>query len=55
MVMYEGDPEVIQQILFEMPQDVRAVMKELASQAFAAHAERVYGSATPPRSTVLKV
>jgi hemerythrin-like domain-containing protein len=50
MVMYEGDPEIIEQILFELPPEARPVMKDLASQAFAAHAQRVYGSATPPRS-----
>jgi hemerythrin-like domain-containing protein len=49
MVMYEGDPEVIQLILSQMPPEMRAVMKEQASRAFASHSERVHGTATPPR------
>jgi hemerythrin-like domain-containing protein len=49
MVMYEGDPEVIQLILSQMPPEMRPVMKEQASRAFASHSERVHGTATPPR------
>jgi hemerythrin-like domain-containing protein len=51
MVMYEGDPAVVHRILSQMPTEVRAVMKEQASQAFASHAQRVHGTATPPRIT----
>jgi hemerythrin-like domain-containing protein len=49
MIMYEGDPEVIRRILFQMPPEMRAVMTEQASRAFASHSERVHGTATPPR------
>jgi hemerythrin-like domain-containing protein len=49
MVMYEGDPEVIRQILSQMPPEMRLAMKEQASRAFASHSERVHGTATPPR------
>jgi hemerythrin-like domain-containing protein len=49
MVMYEGDPEVIRQILSQMPPEMRPLVKEQASKAFASHSERVHGTATPPR------
>jgi hypothetical protein len=51
MVMYEGDPEVIRQILSQMPPEMRPVMKEQAARAFASHSERVHGTATPRRIT----
>jgi DUF438 domain-containing protein len=49
MFMYESDPDVIQEVLSQMPPEARPVMKERASQAFASHSERVHGTATPPR------
>jgi iron-sulfur cluster repair protein YtfE (RIC family) len=48
---YEADPEVLEMVMSSMPEEVRAVLKPMADQAFAAHAELVYGTATPPRST----
>ena len=53
MVMYEGDPEIIDITVKNLPEEVRPVIRQLASQAFAAHAELVHGTATPPRSTEL--
>ncbi|MEV4754529.1 hemerythrin domain-containing protein [Micromonospora sp. NPDC049559] len=50
MVTYEGDPEVIQEIVSHMPADVRPVIEDLAARAFASYSERVHGTATPPRS-----
>lgn len=44
MLMYEGGLEAV-------PQDMRAVLAELAPSAYAAHCERVHGTPTPPRST----
>lgn len=49
MSMYEGDPEVMEHLLTLMPGDP-ADLKQRASQAFAAYGERIYGTATPPRS-----
>lgn len=49
MVMYEGEPEVIQAILSKLPDQVGLTLKTLAPQAFATHSQRVYGTATPPR------
>jgi len=44
MLMYEGGPDVV-------PPQMRAVLAELAPQAYAAHCQRVHGTPTPPRST----
>jgi hypothetical protein len=49
MLMYEGDPEVVQLAVDNMPPDIGAVIKDLASQAYADYAKNVYGTATPPR------
>jgi iron-sulfur cluster repair protein YtfE (RIC family) len=53
MLIYEGDPEVIDKVISNMPPEVRSVIRELATQAFALHSELVHGTATPPRSTEL--
>ncbi|MEU8378084.1 hemerythrin domain-containing protein [Streptosporangium sp. NPDC048865] len=50
LVMYEGDPEVVGQVLLEMPFPVRLLMPHIAPRAFAAHARRVHGTAVPPRA-----
>ena len=50
MIMYEGEPDVIQQILFSMPPEVRPVMKQQSRQAFMTHSQRVHGTPTPARS-----
>jgi hemerythrin-like domain-containing protein len=50
MMVYEGDPEVIQKVLSTMPEEMRPAVMAASVQAFAAHSERVHGAATPPRS-----
>jgi hemerythrin-like domain-containing protein len=55
MVMYEGDPDVIQKLATRFAGDKAAVMKAAAAQAFVAHAQAVYGTATPPRSPGLQL
>ena len=49
MVMYEGDPEVVEQILSGLPPDVAPVLKERAPRVFAEYSARVHGNATPAR------
>jgi hypothetical protein len=34
-----------------VPPQMRAILAELASQAYAAHCQRVHGTPAPPRST----
>jgi EmrB/QacA subfamily drug resistance transporter len=44
MLMYEGGLDVV-------PPEMRAVLAELAPQAYAAHCQRVHGTSAPPRSS----
>ncbi|MGL6235002.1 MAG: hemerythrin domain-containing protein [Segniliparus sp.] len=53
MMMYEGDPESVEQVIATTSADTSPAIKELAASAFAAHSQRVHGTATPPRSTEL--
>jgi hemerythrin-like domain-containing protein len=53
MLMYEGDPESVERVIATMSADVRPEIRQLAAPAFAAHSQRVHGTATPPRSTEL--
>ncbi|ONH25243.1 hemerythrin domain-containing protein [Pseudofrankia asymbiotica] len=53
MLMYEGDPEVIDAAIANMPAPVRDVIRRAAPRAFAEHARLVHGTVTPPRSTEL--
>ncbi|MEU8301185.1 hypothetical protein AB0C04_28350 [Micromonospora sp. NPDC048909] len=50
MAMYEGDPEVIKHVLAEAPLPARLLMPIIGPRLYAAHAKRVHGTATPPRS-----
>lgn len=49
MMMYEGDPDIVQATISTMPDELRSVIEQIASEAFASHAELVHGTATPPR------
>jgi hypothetical protein len=51
MVMYEGDPEVIDAIVAAMPAEIQPIIKGAATAAYAAYAQNLYGTATPPRVT----
>jgi hemerythrin-like domain-containing protein len=44
MLMYEGDPEVVELDMARMPPDVRELMKKTAPQAYEAHSLRVHGT-----------
>ena len=49
MMAYEADPDIVRDIIAQMPPEVSGVIGGLATQAYAAHAELVHGTATPPR------
>ncbi|MGY4653000.1 hemerythrin domain-containing protein [Mycobacterium sp. URHB0021] len=53
MLMYEGDPEMIDHVLEAMPPDIGAALRVAGPRAFARHSEQVHGTPTPPRSTEL--
>lgn len=50
MMMYEGDPEIVDLTVSNMPAELRSVIRQTAAQLYAEHAERVHGTATPLRS-----
>jgi Hemerythrin HHE cation binding domain len=52
MLMYEGDPEMVQLAVDNMPPEIGAVIRDIASQAYADYAKNLYGTATPPRIDV---
>lgn len=53
MTMYEGDPEIVDAAISNMPDEIRPIIRQTAVQAFATHAEKIHRTATPPLSTEL--
>jgi iron-sulfur cluster repair protein YtfE (RIC family) len=51
MTMYEGESDLIQHTIANMPREVRAGIRGTAAVAYAERAQLVHGTATPPRST----
>jgi len=51
MSMYEGDRDIIDDTIANMPAESREMIRRTAVEAYAEHAQRVYGTATPPRGT----
>ncbi len=49
MTMYEGDPEVVGEVLSHAPLMARLIMPLVAPRLYASHARRVHGTATPAR------
>ncbi|WP_326561264.1 hemerythrin domain-containing protein [Micromonospora sp. NBC_01796] len=49
MTMYEGDPEVMKEIIATMPLLPRLLMPTLAPRLFASYAKRIHGTSTPNR------
>lgn len=49
MIQYEGDPEVVAEMLAKAPRLVRAVAPMLSRRAFRRYALALHGTATPPR------
>jgi len=49
MMAYEADPDTVRDVIAQMPPEVGGVIGEVAGQVFAAHAQLVYGTATPER------
>lgn len=53
MMIYEGDPEAVDQVIGNLPADMRVGIKKLAESTFATHSQQIHGTATPPFSTDL--
>jgi hemerythrin-like domain-containing protein len=49
MMAYEADPGTVRDIIAQLPPEVSGVIGDLASQSYAAHAQQLYGTATPAR------
>jgi hemerythrin-like domain-containing protein len=47
MLAYDGDPEVIREMLGAVPAPMRGLVVSMGRRAYAKHAERVYGTPTP--------
>jgi iron-sulfur cluster repair protein YtfE (RIC family) len=54
MLMYEGDPEVVEAAMAGLPPAIRPTVRDSAPRAYAEHARSVHGTAHPPRSTDLR-
>jgi hemerythrin-like domain-containing protein len=47
MLAYDGDPEVIREMLGAVPAPLRSTVLKMGHRAYAKHATRVYGTPTP--------
>jgi hypothetical protein len=47
MLAYDGNPDVMQEMLGAVPRPLRGVALNMGRRAYAKHAERVYGTSTP--------
>jgi hypothetical protein len=47
MMSYQADPELIADILAQLPPELAPIMAEQGAKAFAEHARRVHGTSTP--------
>ena len=54
MTMYEGESDIIEHTIANMPPEVRAGIRGTAALDYADHAQLVHGSATPPCSTEIR-
>jgi hemerythrin-like domain-containing protein len=50
MLAYDADPWVFRMTVEQLPAELQPMIDGLAGKAYAAHAERVYGTATPPHA-----
>jgi hemerythrin-like domain-containing protein len=55
MIMYEGDPDVIQTLLSKLAGADASALRTVAAQAFTSYAQRIYGTGVPPRSPALQL
>ena len=51
MNMYEGESDIVEQVIANMPSELRQVIQETAERAYARHSQLIHGTAKPPRSS----
>jgi iron-sulfur cluster repair protein YtfE (RIC family) len=54
MSMYEGESDIIEHTIENMPREMRAGIRGTAALTYADHAQVVHGNATPLRSTEIR-
>lgn len=54
MLMYEADPEIVEQVVWNMPEQLRLIIRQTAAHSFAKHARRVHGTTIPLRSNEIQ-
>jgi hemerythrin-like domain-containing protein len=54
MMMYEGAPSSIREMLASLPDEVRPIIAEAAPRDYGDYAEHVYGTPTPPYGSTLR-
>jgi hemerythrin-like domain-containing protein len=54
MLMYEGEPDVVEAAMAGLPPAIQPAVREAGPRAYAAHAQSVHGTETPPRSADLR-
>ncbi|HVV22013.1 MAG TPA: hemerythrin domain-containing protein [Pseudonocardiaceae bacterium] len=47
LTVHQADPDVVREVVSHMPPEIGPTIVDTAAKAFAEHAERVYGTATP--------
>ena len=53
MMMYEGAPAAVREMLGSLPGEVRPIIEEAAPRDYGDYAEHVYGTRTPPYGSTL--
>jgi hemerythrin-like domain-containing protein len=51
MNMYEGDSDIVEQVIASMPSELQPAIRDTAERAYSQHAQLIHGTATPPRSS----
>jgi hemerythrin-like domain-containing protein len=51
MNMYEGDSDIVEQVIASMPSELQPAIRDTAERAYSQHAQLIHGTAKPPRSS----
>jgi hemerythrin superfamily protein len=54
IMMYEGAPAAVREMLGNLPDEARPIIAEAAPRAYGEYAEHVYGTRTPPYGSTLR-
>ena len=51
MNMYEGDSDIVEQVIASMPSELQPAIRDTAERAYSQHAQLIHGTTKPPRSS----